>query len=224
MKEQSQFLYQVARELVADRKAHPRDPSRDLTTALQAARPGGAPLPEDMIVGTLRQIIVASMGAMSVVIGSQIVHLAKDPGLQALLRREPKRIPDAMEELLRLYPPYCGFARTAVRDVTIRGRLICKGEPIAMLFPSANRDTDVFERPDEFDIDRKPNKHLAFGRGAHKCVVAAMARLELRVTLEELLARTGSFELDGEVQMASWLEFGPSSVPLRMTLLGTRHG
>ena len=93
-----------------------------------------------------------------------------------------------------------------------------------MLFPSANRDTDVFERPDEFDIDRKPNKHLAFGRGAHKCVAAAMARLELRVTLEKLLARTGSFELDGEVQMASWLEFGPSSVPLRMTLSGTRHG
>ena len=61
------------------------------------------------------------------------------------------------------------------------------------------------ERPDEFDIDRKPNKHLAFGRGAHKCVAAAMARLELRVTLEKLLARTGSFELDGEVQMASWL-------------------
>ena len=103
-------------------------------------------------------------------------------------------------------------------------RLIRKGEPIAMLFPSANRDTDVFERPDEFDIDRKPNKHLAFGRGAHKCVAAAMARLELRVTLEELLGRTASFELDGEVQMASWLEFGPSSVPLRMTLLGTRHG
>ncbi len=216
VQEQSKYLYQVAHDLVADRKAHPRDPARDLTSALLAARPDGNPLPEDMVVGTLRQMVVASMGAMSVVIGSQVVHLAKHPELQALLRRDAKRIPDAMEELLRLYPPYRGFARTPVRDVTIRGRLIRKNEPIALLFPSANRDADVFERPDEFDIARKPNKHLAFGRGAHKCVAAAMARLELRIVLEELLARTESFALDGEVKMASWLEFGPSSVPLRL--------
>jgi cytochrome P450 len=206
---------------VADRKAHPRDPARDLTTALLAARPDGAPLPEEMIVGTLRQLVVASMGAMSVVIGSQVVYLAKHPDLQRLLRRESARIPEAIEELLRLYPPYRGFARTAVRDVTIRGRLIRKDEPIAMLFPSANRDADIFERPDEFDIGRKPNKHLAFGRGAHKCVAAAMARLELRIVLEELLARTESFGLEGEVRMASWLEFGPSVVPLHIR--GRRH-
>ena len=221
VKEQSQYLYQVARELVADRKAFPRDPAGDITTALLAARPRGEPLPEDMVVGTLRQLIVASMGAMSVVIGSQIVHLAKNPPLQSLLRQDPARIPAAIEELLRLYPPYRGFARTPTRDVTLGGRTIRKGEPIALLFPSGNRDSAVFERPDECDIDRKPNKHLAFGRGAHKCVAAAMARLELRITLEELLSRTSGFELAGEIQMASWLEFGPRSVPLRMVPTAT---
>ena len=83
-----------------------------------------------------------------------------------------------------------------------------------MSYPSANRDGAVFDAPDEFVLHR-PVKHVAFGNGVHKCPGEALARMELRVFLEELLARTKRFELDGEVQLAAWPEYGPRSLPLR---------
>jgi cytochrome P450 len=87
---------------------------------------------------------------------------------------------------------------------------------VALVFPSANRDAAVFERPDEFVLHRKNNSHLAFGRGAHKCPAATMGRLELLIALQTLLERTASFELAGEVRMMNWLEYGPRAVPLAL--------
>jgi cytochrome P450 len=211
-------LYALARELVADRKARPRDPDSDPTSALLAAEYEGAPLPDDLIVGTVRQVLVVGMIAPMVLIGSIMVHLCRDQALQSELRDNPHQIPDALEEFLRLYTPYRGFARTAVRDVEIRGRSIEAAAPIALVYASANRDEDVFAEGCEFRMNR-PNidQHLAFGRGPHHCPGAALGRLELRVALEELLARTRNIVADGPVVPTRFPEIGALSVPVRFT-------
>ena len=217
VKRTSLALYARARDLIARRRAEPLDPTRDVTTALLAARPDGAPFPDEMIVGTVRQVLVVGIVAPSVIIGSMCVHLSRHPELQDRLRAEPTLIPAAVEEFLRLYTPYRGFARTAVRDVTIRGRTIAKDAPIALVYAAANRDPAVFADPDAFVLDRPNlNEHLAFGRGAHHCAGIHLARLELRVTLEELLARTRRFAVVGEVLQTRFPEIGARSVPLRL--------
>jgi cytochrome P450 len=214
----SLMLYDIARRLIEDRKRNPQDPTRDPTTALlQAKGLDGAPLPDEMILGTIRQVLVVGIIAPSVTIGSFVIHLSRHQDLQATLRAQPELLPAALEELLRLYTPYRGFARTAKRDVTLGGKLIREGEPIALVYASANRDGCIFADPDEFRLDRERKDHLAFGRGPHNCVGAPMARLELRVFFEELLRRTASFELDGEIRPTRWPEYGALSVPIRLT-------
>ncbi|GAA0298637.1 cytochrome P450 [Sphingomonas oligophenolica] len=215
-KETSLLLYEMARKLVADRKAAPLDPAEDATSALLATRVDGAPLPDEMIVGTIRQVLVVGIIAPTVMIGSIAVHLSRDQALQARLRAEPALVPAAVDEFLRLYTPYRGFARTATRDVTLRGRTIPAGEPIALVYASANRDEDVFEDASSFRLDRPNMKDsLHFGRGTHMCVGAALARLELVVALEEMLARLPAFELAGEIIPTRFPEIGALSVPLR---------
>jgi cytochrome P450 len=216
MKSTSLELYDLARELVADRKARPRDPDVDPTSALLAARHDDSPLPEELIVGTVRQVLVVGIIAPMVMIGSIAVHLCRDPELQERLRQDRDLIPAAIEEFLRLYTPYRGFARTAVRDVEFDGRTIPAGEPIALVFASANRDEAVFPNGSEFRLHRPHlNQHMAFGRGPHNCPGAALGRLELRVALEELLSGTSRFELDGEILPTRFPEIGALSVPLR---------
>ncbi|WP_188054160.1 cytochrome P450 [Sphingosinithalassobacter sp. CS137] len=216
MKETSLRLYDMARDLIAIRTREPMDPAEDPTSALLAARHNGEPLPHDMIVGTVRQVLVVGMVAPMVMIGNIAVHLSRDRALQDRLRAEPALIPDAVEEFLRLYSPYRGFARTAVRDVEIGGRSIPADEPIALVYASANRDESVFPNGDRFEMCR-PNiaDHLAFGRGPHRCPGAHIGRMQLRVALEELLARTRGFALAGEILPTRWPEIGALSVPLR---------
>jgi cytochrome P450 len=209
-------LYEVARELIADRMANPLDPADDPTSALLVARHEGQPLPPDMVLGMIRQVLVVGIIAPTVVIGSMVVHLATDRALQDELRATPALIPDAVEELLRLYSPYRGFARTATEPVTLSGTTIPAGEPIAMVFTSANRDETVFDCPDEFRLGRA-ERHIAFGLGPHQCPGIPFARMELRVALEELLDRTSGFELAGPVDMTRWPEYGATSVPVRIS-------
>jgi cytochrome P450 len=214
-RETSLLLYDMARAIVAERKRAPLDPATDATSALLATRVAGEPLPEDMIVGTIRQVLVVGIIAPTVMIGSIAVHLARDRALQARLRAEPALIPAAIEEFLRLYTPYRGFARTATREVCVRGRTIPAGEPIALVYASANRDEEVFEDAETFRLGR-PNMRdsVAFGRGAHMCVGAALARVELVVALQEILARTRGFTLAGSIVPTRFPEIGALSVLL----------
>lgn len=208
-------LYEIAEGVYADRLAQHPDPARDLVASLETAvqDPTNA-ITRKTAVATVRQMIVAGMGAPQAALGSCLVHLAQDQDLQQHLRSHPEDLPTAIEELLRLHSPYRVFARTAARDTTLHGRVVREGEPIALLFPSANRDADVFHNPDDFVLRRASNSHLAFGRGAHKCPAATMGRLELLVALQMILERTERFELAGEVEMMNWLEYGPRSAPL----------
>jgi cytochrome P450 len=214
-RESSLQLYDMARALVAERKRVPMSPTEDAVSALLAARVDGEPLPDEMIVGTIRQVLVVGIIAPTVVIGSIAVHLSRDRALQDRLRKAPHLIPAAIEEFLRLYTPYRGFARTATKDVCIRGRDIPAGEPIALVYASANRDEDVFPNAEEFQLDRPNMKDsVAFGRGPHMCLGASLARLELIVALEEMLARTRGFHVSGEIVPTRFPEIGALRVPL----------
>lgn len=212
----SAILYDLARALIAARRSAPLGPERDpVSSLLQARDTEGKALPDEMLVGCVRQVLVVGLVAPPIFVGSVAVHLARDPALQERLRRDPALIPAATEEFLRLYTPYRGFARTSLSGATFHGRMIPPGEPIALAYASANRDEAVFDRPDEFVLHR-PNirEHLAFGAGPHRCAGMAMARVELQIAIRELLAATESFSLAGEVRMSGMPEVGPVYVPL----------
>lgn len=217
VKQASMALYAIARQLIEDRKAHPLAVEDDPTSALLAARWNGEPLPDEMILGTLRQFIVVGMVAPIVFLGSVLVHLAEHPEIHRQLREQPQLIPAAVLEYLRLFTPYRGFARTATEPVEIRGRQIPAGEPIAFAYASANRDEEIFPDPDRFILDR-PNigRHLAFGAGPHRCAGAPLATEIIRITLEELVSRTSSIDITGRVLMSGWPEIGTLSVPARL--------
>lgn len=217
MKRTSLVLYDMARALIAQRKADPLPADTDPVSALLATRVRGEVLPDEMIVGTVRQVLVVGIVAPMVMLGSMGQHFAREPALFTRLRAAPGMAGAAVEEFLRLYTPYRGFARTPLEDVTLGGRRIAAGEPIALTYASANRDEAVFEAPDEFRLDRENiAEHLAFGRGPHYCAGAHLARLELRVALEELLAACGGIEVVGEVLYCPYPEIGPYQLPVRL--------
>jgi cytochrome P450 len=212
-------LYDMAKALIELRRRVPLDPADDPTSAMLAVRNNGEPLPDAMIVGMVRQVLVVGIVAPQIVIGSIAVHLSRHPELQSMLRSDPALLPAAIEEFLRLYTPYRGFARTALTDVEIGGRHIAPGEAIALLYASANRDESVFEDSASFILHR-PNiqSHMAFGRGPHYCAGANLARVQLRLMLEALLAATSSFVVDGDIHMAPFPEIGPWRVPLKVVV------
>ncbi len=216
VKETSLRLYDIARRIIEMRKEDPWDPAEDPTSAMLVARGNdGELLPEPLVLGTIRQMIVVGMIAPSVLVPCMMIHLAEHPELQDQLRRNPDLIAAAVEEYLRLYTPYRGFARTAKQDIEVGGRTIRKDEPIALVYASANRDEAVFENPDEFILNRgNIDKHLAFGLGPHRCAGMPLARMMLRVTLEELLKRARITGVAGEVVMTRWPEWGALAAPV----------
>lgn len=214
LRARSDELYDIARALIADRVAHPRDPDTDPTASLLAVRVDGEPLAHDLILGALRQFLLVGIIAPTTFIGSMAVHLARHPDHHAELRTTPDLVPEALEELLRLYTPYRGFARTAQADVTLGGRKIKAGDPLAVVFTSANRDGAVFDDPDIYRLDRPSRDLLTFGRGPHMCPGAPLARLLLTEVLGQIVAKSTRLVLAGEIEMTRWPEYGPLRVDL----------
>ncbi|CAN5498359.1 cytochrome P450 [soil metagenome] len=211
-------LAAMAAEVIADRRANPRDPNVDPTSSLLASRNlDGSEFPEALLAGCVRQVLVVGLVAPPIVFGSIVVHLARHPELHTQLREDSSLIPYAIEEFFRLYTPYRGFARTSRTEVEIGGRTIHPGEPMALAYASANRDKSVFEDPDTF-ILKRPNigDHIAFGRGPHRCVGMPVAKMEMTIALETLLARTTRIDLIGPLKMSGMPEVGPVSVPVRV--------
>jgi cytochrome P450 len=158
------------------------------------------------------------MVAPSIILGSVCNHLSKDKELQNQLRSNPDLIPAAMEEFLRLYSPYRGFARTASKDVELHGQVIHPGEPITMTYAAANRDPRVFPDPDQFILNRDNiTSHLGFGRGRHRCVGMPLARLAMQTAFKVLLRNTTNFEVVGELEYARMPEIGVVSCPLKFS-------
>jgi cytochrome P450 len=146
-----------------------------------------------------------------------MLALLAHPEQLAAVRADLSLLPDAIEEMLRFVPPVIQFRRTLQRDVELRGTKLRAGEKVVMFYPAANRDEEVFAEPDRFDVRRAPNPHLAFGGGgAHYCLGANLARLEIRCLFEEVLRRLDRLELAGPVERlhSSFID-GPRRMPVR---------
>jgi cytochrome P450 len=210
-------LDDYARSLVATRKTQGYAADHDAVSGLLATRIKGNQLPDEWIAGCIRMVIVAGDRSTTNGIAGCIEQVGRNRELQQQLRNESALIPAAVEEALRLISPSQVLVRTTTRAVNIGGQQIEEGAAIAMLFSAGNRDPEVFPDPDTFVLGRNPNRHLAFGHGIHKCAAASLARLELRVVLEEMLARTGNWEICGPVTYNRWPEYGPATLPIRLT-------
>ena len=148
-----------------------------------------------------------------------MLALAQHPAELAKIQKNPALLPSAIEEILRWTSPIIHFARTATQDVEIHGKRIRKGDQLALFYPSANRDEDIFDDPFTFRVDRDPNRHLAFGIGEHFCAGAHVARLELEVAFKTLIPRLPELELAGPVsRLHSNLVGGIKHLPIRYKL------
>jgi len=186
-------LFEFLISHVRQRRENPTD---DIASAVVNAEVAGAPVTTREAVGYLLALLVAGNETTRHLVSGSTYALAEHPEQRALLTRDPERIPVAVEECLRWVTPIQVFGRTATRDTELRGRAIPEGDFVVMLYASANRDEHAFgPTAAEFDVTRPVDtNHLAFGFGEHLCVGAALARLEGRVFLEELLARFPGYE------------------------------
>ena len=175
------------RRVVAERRA--RGAGEDLMSVLVRAEIEGERLDDEALLQESLLILVGGDETTRHVVSGGMHQLLLHPEQLEKLMADPSRIPRAVEEMLRWTTPIQNMARTATREVELGGKRIRPGERLLLLYPSANRDEAVFQRPFEFDIERSPNDHLAFGHGPHFCLGASLARLELRVLFEELAAR-----------------------------------
>jgi len=181
------------------------EPAEDLVSVLATVGveegSDGDRLSEPELAMFLIQLLVAGNETTRNLISAGLAALAEHPDQWAALRAEPGLIPNAVEELLRWTTPVISFMRTATADTTVRGQAIAAGDPVLLLYASANRDEEVFgPDADQLRVDRHPNPHVSFGFGPHFCLGAALARLEGRVVLSELVERFASVTPAGPVE------------------------
>lgn len=205
-------FYAYFEKISEDRRAHPRG---DLATLIANAKV------DDVPISGLEQlsyyVIVATAGhdTTSSTTAGAVWKLCEDPEQFARVKADPSLIPGMIEEAIRWVTPVKHFMRSATADTELSGRKIAKGDWLMLCYASGNRDEEVFEDPFTFRIDRKPNKQLAFGYGAHVCLGQHLARLEMRIFFEELFSRLKSVEFAGTpAQTQAYFVNGPKTLPL----------
>lgn len=187
----------------------------DLISLLLDASHEGEPLSDRHVIGSCFLLLLAGIDTTWSAIGSALWHLASHPEDQRRLREDSSLMPTAVEEVLRFYSPVT-MARYVAADTEVAGCPMKAGDKVLMNFPGGNRDPEVFDRADEFVIDRARNRHFAFGSGIHRCLGSNLARMELRVALERFLARIPFFELS-DPEAVTWSAGqvrGPRRVPV----------
>jgi hypothetical protein len=200
------------REHVEKRKLSLGD---DLISRLLTTRLAGKPLSDEHVLGSLRLLLIAGIDTTWSGIGASLWHLAKTPADRDRLVREPGIMPLAIEEFLRAYAPVT-MAREVVKDTVVNNCPVKTGNMVLLSFPAANRDPRVFPDADKVIIDRKENRHVAFGLGIHRCVGSNLARMEMTIAVEEWLKRIPRFRLDPSLPV-KWSEGtvrGPRALPL----------
>jgi cholest-4-en-3-one 26-monooxygenase len=193
-------IFERCGKLIAERRENPTD---DLTSVLVHAEIDGERLEEHEIVMGFFLLVAAGNDSTKATYCSGMRALLEDPSQKQLLLDDPALIPDAVEESLRMFPAFAHFRRTANEDTELNGQTIREGEKVVMWYVASNRDETRYEDPDSFDVTRKP-EHQAFGAGGrHFCLGTALARLELRILIEETLKRYPDIQLDGRPQYAA---------------------
>ncbi|KAB2912251.1 MAG: cytochrome P450 [Hyphomicrobiaceae bacterium] len=193
-----------------------KNPGDDLISYLSQQRyPDGRFFTDNHVLGTVQLLLVAGIDTTWSGIGSCIWHLATTPGDRRRLVVEPGLMPLAIEEFLRAFSPVT-MAREVVTDTSINGCTFKAGQMVLLSFPAANRDPEMFPDADKVIIDRKENRHAAFGLGIHRCVGSNLARMEMTVAVEELLKRIPEFSLAGDVKWSEGSVRGPRRLPLKL--------
>lgn len=191
------------------------DPQDDLISQLAHTNHEGEPLEDGLVLGIAGLVLIAGIDTTWSAIGSTLWHLAEHPGDAARLVAEPELMAPAVEEFLRVYSPVT-MARVVTTDSEFKGCPMAAGDKLLMNFPAANRDPVAFDRAGEVVLDRTHNRHVAFGTGIHRCAGSNLARMELRVAIEEWLTRIPTFRLadDALVTWAGGQVRGPRSIPV----------
>jgi cytochrome P450 family 142 subfamily A polypeptide 1 len=207
--------------IIADRRSKP--PGDDLVSVLCYAEIDGERLDDESIIQESLLILIGGDETTRHVITGGMLALLEHPDQRAFLaenREQPGALETGVEELLRWVTPIKNMSRTAARDVEVRGQQLREGDQLVLLYPSANRDAEVFEDPDHLDVTRSPNPHLAFGFGPHFCLGASLARVELRVMFDEVLRRLPDLRLAEGAELpyrASNFITGPEAMPVEFT-------
>jgi len=209
-------LFTYFTKLVEEKKKKPED---DLISLFTQMKVDGEPIPfMDVLAWCLIIVVAGNETTRNGTSGGMLAFVQHQDQLRKL-QADPKLLPSAVEEVVRWSTPIIHFARTADCDYELRGKKIRKGDALALFYPSANRDEEVFQDPFTFRIDRSPNRHLGFGVGEHFCLGSHLARLELAVAYKHLLPRIEEIELAGPVErLASTLVGGVKHLPIRYRL------
>lgn len=212
--------FQYFAKLVEERKKNPKD---DLISLFAHAEVDGQKLPPLDVLAYCQIIVVAgNETTRNATTGGMLAFIQHQDQLRKL-QKNPALLSSAIEEVLRWTSPIIHFARTASRDTVLHGQKIREGDHLALFYPSANRDEEVFDRPYEFDVTRDPNRHLAFGIGEHFCAGAHLARLELEFAFKYLLPRIDEIELAGPIErLHSNLVGGIKRLPVTYSLKPAR--
>jgi len=202
--------------LTEDRRARPRE---DVASTIANAAIDGQLISTFDAMSYYLIVATAGHDTTSSSTAGAMWALAERPAELAKVRASPELIPGLVDESIRWTTPVRHFMRSAAADTTLRGQAIAKGDWLMLCYPSGNRDEEVFEDPYEFRVDRSPNRHLAFGYGAHLCLGQHLAKMEMRILWEELLPKLKSVELAGEAKLseANFVN-GPKALPIRYTL------
>jgi cholest-4-en-3-one 26-monooxygenase len=209
-------LFQYFMTLAEKRRAEPRD---DIVSVLVSSSIDGRPMPTMELLSYFLLLVVAGNETTRNAASGGLLALIENPDEFAKLRANPDLVDSAVEEVVRWTAPVIQFCRTPVEDVELYGKRIRAGDSMCLFYPSANRDEDVFEDPDVFRIDRRPNPHLGFGIGEHFCLGANLARLELREIFRALAERLEEVELAGRFErVRSSFLGGVKRMPIRYRL------
>jgi cytochrome P450 len=198
------------------------DPSSDIVAAIARGGVQGQPLSLEDQVSATRLLLFGGFTTVNIALSAALRVFALRPDLAERLRDEPRLYATATEEFVRYAAPGTYLRRVVVSETELGGTKLLPGDQVLLCFGAANRDPDVFSDPDEVNIDRNPNPHVGFGFGTHRCMGSSIAKLEMRVALEEILARYERLEIDPEAHI-TWGQGetqGLTSLPL---ILSPRH-
>ena len=211
------FSEHVKANLTAHRTTANDKSDTDATDQLLSTQVDGVQLDDEHIVSVLRNW-AAGHGTVIAALGNIVLHLAQDHQLQDQLRRDPSLIPATIEEVLRADGPLVANRRTTTGEVKIQGRVIPKGESLSLMWIAANRDPRVFADAHKVKIERNNESNLVWGQGIHVCMGISLARLELRVAIEELLAHTTHFDFAGDApERTVYPSNGLARLPLQLS-------
>jgi cytochrome P450 len=208
-------------ELVARKRREPADDMLTRLTQVEVEREDGSKtkLDDDEIAGFVSLLGGAGAETVTKLVGNAVVLFARNPDQWRKVRDDPEKVPAAVEEILRYWPPSQYQGRFSLEDSEWHGETLPAGHPVLLITGAATRDPRTFERADDFEIDRPPTVAIGLGHGTHACLGAALARMESRIAIEEIARRWSDWEVDeaglGRVKMSNVAGF--SNVPIRIT-------